>query len=70
MTHVAIQEQLDDKRVDWMEEVSDEQYRVQETARKKLVGSASSGYYRLVLGVNAITGIVLLVFCWYWANWG
>ncbi|WGV24158.1 (R)-mandelonitrile lyase [Halotia branconii] len=27
MTHIAIQEQLDGKNVDWMEKVSDEQYR-------------------------------------------
>ena len=27
MTHIAIQEALDGKRVDWMEQVSDEQYR-------------------------------------------
>ena len=27
MTHVAIQEKLDGKTVDWMEQVSDEQYR-------------------------------------------
>src|SRR5271166_3425922 len=27
MTHIAIQEQLDAKTVDWMERVSDEQYR-------------------------------------------
>jgi quercetin dioxygenase-like cupin family protein len=27
MTHIAIQEQLDGKRVEWMEKVSDEQYR-------------------------------------------
>ena len=26
MTHIAVQEQLDDKTVDWMEKVSDEQY--------------------------------------------
>jgi hypothetical protein len=26
MTHIAIQEQLDGKVVDWMEKVSDEQY--------------------------------------------
>jgi quercetin dioxygenase-like cupin family protein len=26
MTHIAIQERLNDKRVDWMEKVSDEQY--------------------------------------------
>jgi hypothetical protein len=26
MTHIAIQEQLDGKLVDWMEKVSDEQY--------------------------------------------
>ena len=27
MTHIAIQEKLDGKTVDWMEQVSDEQYR-------------------------------------------
>jgi hypothetical protein len=27
MTHIAIQEQQDGKAVDWMEHVSDEQYR-------------------------------------------
>jgi quercetin dioxygenase-like cupin family protein len=27
MTHIAIQEQLDGKTVDWKEHVSDEQYR-------------------------------------------
>jgi quercetin dioxygenase-like cupin family protein len=27
MTHIAIQEQLDDKAVEWMEKVSDDQYR-------------------------------------------
>jgi hypothetical protein len=26
MTHIAIQEKLDGKAVDWMEKVSDEQY--------------------------------------------
>jgi len=26
MTHIAIQEQLDGRAVDWMEQVSDEQY--------------------------------------------
>ncbi len=26
MTHIAIQEQLDGKAVDWMEKVNDEQY--------------------------------------------
>jgi hypothetical protein len=28
MTHIAVQEQLDGKTVDWMEKVSDEQYRI------------------------------------------
>jgi quercetin dioxygenase-like cupin family protein len=28
MTHIAIHEQLEDKTVDWMEKVSDEQYQV------------------------------------------
>jgi 4-carboxymuconolactone decarboxylase len=27
MTHIAVQEQRDGKTVDWMEKVSDEQYR-------------------------------------------
>jgi quercetin dioxygenase-like cupin family protein len=27
MTHIAIQEQLEGKAVDWMEKVSDEQYK-------------------------------------------
>jgi 4-carboxymuconolactone decarboxylase len=35
MTHIAIQEKLDGKVVDWMEQVSDEQYRAgtQRTSR-------------------------------------
>jgi hypothetical protein len=28
MTHIAIVEQLDGKTADWMEKVSDEQYRI------------------------------------------
>jgi hypothetical protein len=28
MTHIAVQERLDGKFVDWMEQVSDEQYRL------------------------------------------
>jgi quercetin dioxygenase-like cupin family protein len=32
MTHIAIQEQLDDKAVDWMEKVSDQQYRQEPVA--------------------------------------
>ena len=31
MTHIAIQEQLDGKAVDWMEQVSDEQYNPERT---------------------------------------
>jgi quercetin dioxygenase-like cupin family protein len=34
MTHIAIQEQLDDKIVDWMEKVSDEQYQVHSQGNK------------------------------------
>ena len=34
MTHIAIQEQLDGKTVDWMEKVSDEQYRRATAARR------------------------------------
>jgi quercetin dioxygenase-like cupin family protein len=32
MTHIALQEQLDDKAVDWMEKVSDQQYRQEPVA--------------------------------------
>jgi quercetin dioxygenase-like cupin family protein len=32
MTHIAIQEQLDDKVVEWMEKVSDEEYQAVQTA--------------------------------------
>jgi quercetin dioxygenase-like cupin family protein len=35
MTHIAIQEQLDGKAVDWMEKVSDEQYRAPGQNRSK-----------------------------------
>jgi 4-carboxymuconolactone decarboxylase len=46
MTHIAITEELDGKRVEWMEKVSDAQYsalvRVQGTAPAAPVGSASS----------------------------
>ncbi len=34
MTHIAIQEQLDGKTVEWMEKVSDEQYRAREVSTK------------------------------------
>ena len=34
MTHIAIQEALDGKAVDWMEKVSDEQYRRATAARR------------------------------------
>ena len=34
MTHIAIQEQLDGKTVDWMEKVSDEQYQARLRAQK------------------------------------
>ena len=32
MTHIAIQEALDGKAVDWMEQVTDEQYQAGSTA--------------------------------------
>ena len=35
MTHIAIQEQLDGKVVEWMEKVSDEQYYAVEPAGKQ-----------------------------------
>jgi quercetin dioxygenase-like cupin family protein len=33
MTHIAIVEQLEDKRADWMEQVSDEQYQAGSSAK-------------------------------------
>src|SRR5712692_192485 len=41
MTHIAIQEALNGKPVDWMEKVSDEQYRANQlTIKEELSGSA------------------------------
>jgi hypothetical protein len=36
MTHIAIQEKLDGKVVDWMEQVSDERYRSGLIAARKV----------------------------------
>ncbi len=33
MTHIAIQEQIDGKTVEWMEKVSDEQYQAKESTK-------------------------------------
>src|ERR1700754_3557953 len=38
MTHIAIQEALDGKAVDWMEKVSDEQYRASPATKKENSG--------------------------------
>jgi len=35
MTHIAVQEALDGKVVDWMEKVSDEQYQAAQPARNE-----------------------------------
>jgi len=32
LTHIAVQEQLDGKNVEWMEQVSDDQYRAEQRA--------------------------------------
>jgi quercetin dioxygenase-like cupin family protein len=37
MTHIAIQEQLDGKTADWMEKVSDEQYRLTENKKLEVI---------------------------------
>jgi quercetin dioxygenase-like cupin family protein len=37
MTHIAIQEQLGDKTAEWMEKVSDEQYRMTENHKKNFL---------------------------------
>ena len=34
MTHIAVQEKLDGKNVDWMEKVSDEQYQREPSQEK------------------------------------
>ena len=39
MTHIAIQEQLDGKAADWMEQVTDEQYRARLRAQKETTRS-------------------------------
>ena len=43
MTHIAIQEQLDGKAVDWMEKVSDEQYQAPMEGRTMRIGILGSG---------------------------
>jgi hypothetical protein len=42
MTHIAIQEYLDGMNVDWMEKVTDEQYRAQLPARRNACRSEHS----------------------------
>jgi quercetin dioxygenase-like cupin family protein len=39
MTHIAIQEALHGKVVDWMEKVSEDQYRAASTAEQEITGS-------------------------------
>ena len=39
MTHIAIQEQLNGKAVEWMEKVSDEQYRNSQSTSGGIMGS-------------------------------
>jgi quercetin dioxygenase-like cupin family protein len=39
MTHIAIQEELDGKVVDWLEKVSEDQYRAASTAEQEIIGS-------------------------------
>jgi quercetin dioxygenase-like cupin family protein len=39
MTHIAIQEELDGKVVDWLEKVSEDQYRAASTAQQEIIGS-------------------------------
>ena len=33
LTHIAVQEQLDGKNAEWMEQVSDDQYRAEQSAK-------------------------------------
>jgi hypothetical protein len=39
MTHIAIQEKVDGKVVDWLEQVSDEQYQAGLEAEKQTTGA-------------------------------
>jgi hypothetical protein len=39
MSHIAIQEELDGKVVDWLEKVSEDQYRAASTAAQEIIGS-------------------------------
>jgi len=43
MTHIAIQERLDGKAVDWMEKVSDEQYQPRTNSASAKAASDADG---------------------------
>jgi len=43
MTHIAIQERLDGKAVDWMEKVSDEQYQPRTSSASAKAASDADG---------------------------
>jgi Bacterial low temperature requirement A protein (LtrA) len=60
MTHIAIQEQLDGKTVEWMERVSDEQYRLAEATGAPRAAFARDAYSYLHLPM--VAGIVLFAF--------
>ena len=45
MTHIAIQEKRDGKAVDWMEHVTDEQYREAEECSRRLWRAACSRFW-------------------------
>ena len=49
MTHIAIQEQLDGKAVDWMEQVSDEQYGGPARRKREVNARNCNGQRRLCL---------------------
>jgi quercetin dioxygenase-like cupin family protein len=53
MTHIAIQEQLDGKVVDWREQVSDEQYRARHRA-------GANGHCPWCLGLSLVVEVKLL----------
>jgi hypothetical protein len=47
MTHIAVQEQLDGKAVDWLEHVTDEQYSGLTTAKDEAPQARSGGTVRI-----------------------
>jgi 4-carboxymuconolactone decarboxylase len=57
MTHIAIQEQVDGKNVEWMEKVSDEQYRTPVQAQASGAASAQADQAKAAPGSNPMPAV-------------